>query len=567
MAENKTESQQSLEDKEQFTASMSDDDLKNQIDVWSRESQSVYSALIPIWEQNLQYYHGVQTGVELIGGRQSKAVENRIFMATETMIPIATSRLPDIEVRSGAEDEQSQIDAGELQDILGFHMERLRIQALAERFLRYMIVLRYGVFKVDWDSDQDDVDLRVIDPRRIRIPKFGRTVNELKFVLEDLELTYDQLVDFFGKDKAEKVRAEGVKKGVYSDDTATVTDETGQEKRQIRKATFAVREVWTNDFVVWRAGSIILDKKENPFYNFKNKKKNFFEQPRKPYIIKSLFETSESLIGDTDYIQQMISVQDNINNRKRQIENIIGKVANPPLLIDSDVMSEEQASSITNEEGLIIYGKDAASGTKIRFEAPGQVPNYVFLDLEGSRTQFDNIWGIHSTTRGEREGRETLGGRQLLRAADLGRIDLVARQLERALDEVGEWFTQLIKLFYTEKKSFSISGEDGTTFINNFTNKKVGEGVKPRLVAGSTLPKDEITQRQEAIQLWQLQAIGIRTLYKRLKMSNIPDAVDDFINTKSGAIFQQGGGGMGGGMGGQGFPPQAPPQQPLRPQI
>ena len=548
MAENKTTEQQSLEDKEQFTASMSDDDLNNQIDVWSKESQSVYSILIPIWEQNLRYYHGVQTGVGLIGGRQSKAVENRIFMATETMIPIATSRLPDIEVRSGAEDEQSQMDAGELQDILGFQMERLRIQALAEKFLRYMIVLRYGVFKVDWDADQDDVDLRVIDPRRIRIPKFGRTVNELKFVLEDLELTYDQLVDFFGKEKAEKVRAEGVKKGVYSDDTTTAQDNTGKQRRQIRKATFAVREVWTNDFVVWRAGDIILDKKENPFYNFKSKKKNFFEQPRKPYIIKSLFETSESLIGDTDYIQQMISVQDNINTRKRQIENIIGKVANPPLLIDSDVMSEEQASSITNEEGLIIYGKDAASGTKIRFEAPGQVPNYVFLDLEGSRTQFDNIWGIHSTTRGEREGRETLGGRQLLRAADLGRIDLVARQLERALDEVGEWFTQLIKLFYTEKKSFSISGEDGTTFINNFTNKKVGEGVKPRLVAGSTLPKDEITQRQEAIQLWQLQAIGIRTLYKRLKMSNIPDAVDDFINTKSGAIFQQAGGGMGGGM-------------------
>lgn len=559
---NKTTAQQSLEDKEQFKVSMSDDDLKNQIDVWEREAQTVYSALIPIWEQNLLYYHGIQTGVERIAGRQSRAVENRIFMATETMIPIATSRLPDIEVRSGAEDEQSQIDAGDLQDILGFHMERIRIQALAERFLRYMITLRYGVFKVDWNTEEDDVDLRVIDPRRIRIPKFGRTVNELAFILEDLELTYDQLVDFFGKKKAEKVREEGVKKGNFSTDSPTILNREGQQRRQIRKATFAVREVWTNDLVVWRAGSIILDKKENPFYNFKSKKKNFFEQPKKPYIIKSLFQTSESIIGDTDYIQQMISVQDNINTRKRQIEDIIAKVANPPLLIDSDTMSEEQASSITNEPGLILYGKDAAAGTKIRFEAPGQLPNYVFLDLEGSRTQFDNIWGIHSTTRGEREGRETLGGRQLLRAADLGRIDLVARQLERALDEVADWWTQLIKLFYTEKKSFSIAGEDGTRFIRNFTNKKVGRGVKLRLVAGSTLPKDEITQRQEAIQLWQMQAIGVRTLYKRLKMSNIPDAIDDFINTKSGAIFRQA---QGGGM--AALPQQGAVQQPLRPQV
>ncbi len=571
MAETKIEEQQSLEDKEQFTSQMSDDELKNQIDAWTRESQSVYSALIPIWEQNLLYYHGIQTEVERITGRQSRAVENRIFMATETMVPIATSRLPDIEVRSGDEDEQSQIDAGELQDIIGFHMERLKMQALAERFLRYMIILRYGVFKIDWNKDKDDVGLIVVDPRRVRIPKFGRTTHELKYILEDLELTYDQLVNFFGKDKAEKVRAEGPKKAVHFDDVSgklTRTDIQGNiQGQQIRRATFAVTEIWTNETVVWRAGSIILDKKENPFFDFNNKKRNFFETPQKPYVIKSLFHTTESLIGDTDYIQQMISVQDNVNTRKRQIENIIAKVANPPLLIDSDVMSEEQAANITNEEGLIIYGKDAAAGTKIRFETPGQVPNYMFLDLEGSRTQFDNIWGIHSTTRGEREGRETLGGRQLLRAADLGRIDLIARQLERALDEIAEYWTQLIKLFYTEKKSFSISGEDGTRFIQNFTGKKVGRGVKPRVVAGSTLPKDEITQRQEAIQLWQLGAIGIRTLYKRLKMSNVADAVDDFIQTKSGAIFRQAQGGGQPPAGGGALPEQGAVQPGVQQQV
>ena len=556
MVVDKKAAQKSLEEKEQFTIGMSDADLNNQIDVWERESKTVYDALITIWEQNLKYYKGVQTGVELIAGRQSKAVENRVFMAVETMIPIATSRLPDIEVRSGAEDEKSQMDANDLQDIIGYHMERIRIQALAERFLRYMIVLRYGVFKVDWEND--DVDLRVIDPRRIRIPKYGRTTLELKFILEDLELTYDDLVDFFGKEKANKVKADAPKSEINLD--------VDKDPHKVRKATFFVREAWTNDLVVWRAGNIILDKKENPFYNFKSKKKNFFEHPKKPYIIKSLFHTAESLIGDTDYIQQMISIQDNINIRKRQIEDIIAKVANPPLLVDSDKMSEEQASGITNEPGLILYGKDAAAGTKIRFEAPGQLPNYVFLDLEGSRTTFDNIWGIHSTTRGERQGRETLGGRQLLRAADLGRIDLVARQLERALDEVADWWTQLIKLFYTEKKSFSIAGQDGTRFINNFTNKQVGNGVKLRLIAGSTLPKDEITQRQEAIQLWQLKAIGIRTLFKRLKMTNIPDAMDDFILTQSGQIFRQAqGGGMGGGI--PGLVPQGGAQQPMRPQV
>ena len=534
--------EQTMLQKEQFTDKMKDEDLLTQIEEWVKESETYYTLLRPIVEQNLEYYHGIQTDVTSIRGKASRAIENRMFMAVETMIPIATSRLPDIEVRSGDEDEQSQMNANELQDIIGYQMERLNIQAKAEQFIRDMIIKRYGVFKINWDSD--DVDLIVRDPRKIRIPKFGRTNRDLAFLIEELEMSYNQLVDKFDKAKAEKVREENP----ISDDT--------EEKN--RKATFTILEVWTNDFVAWKAGSIILDKKPNPFFNFDGKKKNYFDTPKKPYVIKSLFETDESMIGDTDYIQQMISIQDNINTRKRQIEDVVAKVANTPLLIDSDTMSEEQAANITNEPGLIIYGKNAADGTKIRFEQPGQLPNDVFLDLEGSRSSFDNIWGIHSTTRGEREGKETLGGRQLLKAADLGRIDLIARQLERALDEVAGWFAQLIKLFYTEEKSFSIAGEDGTIFINNFTGERVASNVKLRVMAGSTLPKDEITQRQEAIELWQLKAIGIRTLYKRLKMSNVQAAVDDFIETQSGAIMQPKGGGQQPGLGQQMPPPMQP---------
>ena len=88
MAKNK---QESYIEEEKFTDSMSDEDLRTQIDAWELESQSVYQELITIWKHNLDYYKGNQTGVELIAGRQSKAVENRIFMAVETMIPFATS--------------------------------------------------------------------------------------------------------------------------------------------------------------------------------------------------------------------------------------------------------------------------------------------------------------------------------------------------------------------------------------------------------------------------------------------------------------------------------------------
>lgn len=500
-------------------------ELVKLINGWEQESEDFYNHLRRVWEENLEYYKGNQTDVGSIAGKRSKAVENRIWMGVETTIPIATSRLPDIEVVTEDTDEQSQMDAQDTQDILGFQMERLGMQEKAEYFVRHQLLKRFGVFKVGWNQEGDDVDIKVIDPKRLRFPKFGRSVNELAFILEELELSYPSLVSFFGEEKAKKVLANSYPKELES---------------KVRKKNFVVTEAWTNDFVAWKVGSIILDKKENPYFDFKNSKQNFFSEARKPYIIKSLFQTEESLVGETDYVQQVKPIQDNINIRKRQIEDIVAKVANPPLLVDSDVMSEEEAANISNEPGLLLYGKDAANASKLRFESPGQVPAYLFNDLEFSRKEFDNIWGLHSTTRGEREGRETATGRQLLRQADLGRIDLVARQLERALDEVAEYLVQLIKLFYTEERAVPILGADGQRLVKNFSNKKVGK-IRLTVRAGSTLPKDEVAIANMAKELWQLQGIGPKTLYKMLKLSNSQEAFDDFVSYKSGAYLQGGG--------------------------
>lgn len=509
---------------EKFDLKMSDAELLAQIQEWETEADDFYSQLKEIWKQNLAYYKGIQTGVEKIQGKLSRAVENRIFMAVETMIPIVTARLPEISVLSGTEDEAGQMDADDLQDILTYHLDRVGIQQLAERWVRDMILKRYGVFKVCWNKKENDVDLILVDPRRIRIPRFGKDVKSLAFIIEELEISYEQLLDYFGASVAKEV----IKNRQL---------DTSENKK--RTKTFLIKEVWTNNFVAWRYGNLILDKKRNPFWNFDDESENFLYSPCKPYIIKSLFETEESIIGDTDYIQQVIPIQDNINIRKRQIEDIINKVANPILLIDSEAMSEEQAANITNEPGFILYGSGAADGTKINFLNPGHLPNEAFLDLQNSRSEFDNIWGVHSTTRGQREGKETLGGRLLLKQADLGRIDLIARQLERALKEVAEWWTQLIKLYYDEDRSFSIAGEDGLRFIKNFSRRNIHPDIRLRVMAGSTLPKDEVSIHQEGITLWQLKAIGVRTLYKMLKLPNQAEAIDDFIQTHSGQILSQ----------------------------
>lgn len=529
-------------DQTEEIAGATDEQLVTLLNQWDRESESVYSVLRGVWLENILYYNGVQTEVQNIRGRRSKAVENRLFMAIETIIPIATARLPEVEVRPPADvqDEQALLDAQTTQDILSYHFENTRFQGKAEEWVRDMLVKRYGVFKVLWDKEKDDVDILRIDSRRIRIPKYGQTVRELAYVMEDLELQYETMVEMFGTAEADKIVTTAP--GRLNVGNMLVDDISGYNRRmQVRPTTYTVTEIWTNDYRIYRVPKqdYIVKKDRNPLYDFKNKKKNFFDKPSKPYVIEGLFATDESLIADTDYIQQTKFLQDNLNNRRRQTEDILSRTANPNLLIDSDVMSEEQAANITNDPGQILYGKDAASGTKIRFEAPGAISPGLFTDMQETRSAIDNIIGTHSTTRGEREGRETATGRQLLREGDLGRIDLIGRKLERAIDEIAEWWLQMMKMFYTEEKSFAIAGREGIRYITGFTGERIGQ-VKPRVKIGSTLKEDQAAITQKGIVLWQSKAIGIRTLYKMLGLPNMQDAIDDFVETQSGAILQQG---------------------------
>jgi len=511
--------------KEEVTPETKDDTLIQLIESWIQETNTSYEALKKIIERNILYVKGYQTDVEKIRGNNSKAVENRIFAGLETMVPIVTARLPDMLVTPSTDDELGFKKADEIERVLAHHYHRVGIQELSERFVRDLISKRFGVFKIVWDSTTDDLGLKVIDPRRIRIPLFGSSVNELPFLIEELELSYTSLEELFGQETANKILKEV---GVVESDLKK------------RKHTFTIHEIWTNEARIWYTKGTILKKEQNPFYDFKGSNNHFFA-PQKPYIIKSLFQTEESLIGDTDLITQVIPVQDNINKRKRQIENLAAKIANPPLLIDSDVMDEETASGITNEEGAILYGKDVAQPGKVRFENPGQLPGYLFDDLLSSRGEFDNIFGTHSSTRGEKTNAKTLGQDVLSRQGDLGRIDLVARQLERAIGEIANYWVQVMKVMYDDKKVFRILGDEGFSLIE-FDKSSIEEGVQVIVKAGTALPRDEVSIRNEALQLIQLGVLDPITLYEKLKFPNPQKTFERLSKFRTGQLFQEAGG-------------------------
>ena len=489
---------------------------------WLAESEPFHQELEGIWKTNEAYYLGNQTEIERVPAFSSDAVQNHEFMGVETVVPIITSNTPQFLGSPVNEDELSATMADSVEKILGIRYEEGDFRSKIEQAVRHMIIYRYGVLKPFWNEYIDDWDVKAVHPRRLYFPRYGSRVEDVR-MCEKIDMDFDEIEALWGAEALAKVKQ-------YS--------ESQPEDRDKVSRTAQVWEFWTNDFVFWKCGPHILAKQLNPYFDFEghvdNKLSlegteieqtlfnNHFRRPLKPYIILSAFRLGNSLVGQTDLITQSRPIQDIINVTLRSVINSAQRMGNPAWMIDSSVMTREEAENqITNEPGLILLGTDAANPARVRRDAPPPIPNYIINLLNSAQSAFDNIFGTHSTTRGERREPETLGGRLLLKQADLGRIDLLVREVERGVAELGNWGVQMMRMYYDKERTFKIYGQDGLKFITVSKHLEgIGAGIQMIVKSGSTLPTDEVSRRNEALQLYQLGALDPISLYERLKWPN-----------------------------------------------
>ena len=499
----------------------SDEDLIKVANDWKKESGEYHDELKKIGEINEKVYKGNQTKKSLIPSDMSDAVQNHVFMGIETIVPIITANAPQFIVEPPEESDLSIQYANSIQKVLGIIYEEQDVRTKGEMLMRHMLIYRFGAWKPFYNKNKECVDVKWVRPQRLYFPKVSY---ELPYMMEKVDITSDEFIAEYTEEKFKKFL---INRGEEPDDIKKV------------QGLYTVWEITTPKITFINSGNFIVDKKENPTYDFTNKEKNFFKEARIPYILASAFRLGNEPVGETDLVQQVIPIQDVINVTNRLIINNATKTGNAQWLIDSSVMSEEEArTKITNSPGLIVYGSEVANVNKVRRDSPPPLPNYIpELKMMAERA-FDNIFGTHATTRGERGESETLGGRQLLKQSDYGRIDLLVREYERCVSDLGNWFVQLIKMHYNKKKVYRSYGESGTEFAA-IEDSMVEQGIKVLIKSGTTLPTDEMTKRREAIELWSMGALDAQTLYERLKFPNPAEAAQRLLAWKQGQLAME----------------------------
>lgn len=241
-------------------------------------------------------------------------------------------------------------------------------------------------------------------------------------------------------------------------------------------------------------GSTPVSQPVNP-PNYKPYLFNYFDNPRKPYIYGTIFNSENSPIGVTDMITLASDLQKGVDKRKMDIDENC-ELANGVLKVDASVMGKSDAQRIRFETKGIIWGKGVKDG--VTRETGQTLPQMVFDDMQDSRNEIDNIMAATSAFKGDREGQETKAGRLALIQQSYLRLNELVQVVDFISGEIFSWGMQLSKTRYTEYHYAKWMGKEGAREVIELIQDDFENGSEVTIIAGKTLPVDDEFKYEQA---------------------------------------------------------------------
>lgn len=561
-------------------------DLKRQ---WQKDYTQYYGDVEPSQKLAFEYWIGKQKADDevLTSTTSTPLVDNLIFEAIETFLPIATRANPDPLVQSDPS-PVAQKAAGDIKSALVFEADRQKLKTKLANTLRNWLIYRVGVVKFIWDAELGRIKTEVINPKRMIFDKDGH---------------WDENCEFTGEYIGEK------KNAIASDLMVLFPKKKGDiliEAGQKMGTKIEYIEWWyKNTDVFFTMKDVVLGKFKNPHWNYDGvtsgepdedgedpedtevEGKNHLAKVSSPYRGLAIFSTGLQPHDETSLILQNIPIQDMINRRWNQQEANI-KSMNNGLAVNGAYFTEEQASqaATARKKGIAIRipmqpGQDLRGAIDTLPAQP--IPDQVFEMQKDGRAELRNIFGTSGSSAQGVASQDTVRGKILVNQLDSSRIGGgITERLEQLADAIYNYWVQMMFVHWTEEQAINAIGVTGGAELVNIKNtlflslKTLNITVKE----GSLIPKDPLTQRNEAMDLWSANAIDPRTLFTKLgygdpnesakqlilwqlvqKGALPPEAyIPDFQVPEAVALAQQGTGGPAVNPIGPNTPP-APPDQ------
>lgn len=504
----------------EFKSSMSDSEIQKLTRLWRERHYSYIKDIETQQKDNYNYWIGKHYNDLQTAGAKKPLVDNLLFEAVETFLPIATRGNPEaiVEIVGSSEDdaqteEQKQKLVGAVQCALKDKADTLHLRMKLKAITRHWILNLLGSAKVVWNTKKNDVDLIVVNPTNLIVdPHAEITVaGQYKgdYIGEKKKLSARKLTQLFPEKKA--IIAEKASGAMGT-------------KLQII-------EWWTPDDVFFTLEEEVLGSFKHPHWNYDGdgvEGKNHFEEREIPYVCLSVFNLGKRPHDETSLMTQNVSLQDLINRRYQQIDKNVDS-QNQGIVLSGKYFTKEQAAEAATQlsRGNPLWVPEGdISQAYVRDTAPA-LPGTVFEHLNDARNELRNIFGTSGSTPEALEGQKTVRGKIMINQLDASRIGGgVTEYIELLAETINNWWLQMMYVYYTETHRFpSDMGDEITTLINTDLIHKLKVTIKE----GSLIPKDPLTKRNEAMDLWSAQAIDPISLYEALDFPNPKEAAKKLL--------------------------------------
>lgn len=512
---------------DEYSSKFGDEEIKNLIANWKAKYSVYYSDIEPQQKLSYNYWIGKQKTdtMEQLDGHDT--VDNRMFNAIETFLPIATRANPDPLVKADTSPE-GLILAKNLKNALVDWADKGKLRMTLKKGVRHWTLDKLGIWKMTYSTLKDEIECKSVRPKNMKFDPDGywdeAGIFHGDWLSEDKKMTASTLKDMFPKFEKE-IRA--LAKG--------------------KMGTKLTLEEWwykgTDIFYV--VDQTIFGKFKNPNWNYDGEIKRLNPdtqeevvtkvigrnhefgtgQPMFPYVGLSVFSIDDQPHDNTSLIIQNVPMQDLVNKRIRQIDKNADSQNNGAVL-SGDYYTKEQAAEATTflRRGGSVWqpSGDPAKGF-LRTAAPALAGD-VYQQLNDARAQLDGIFGISGSTPEGIQDEDTVRGKIMVSQQDGSRIGGgVTEYIEQCADTIYNFVVQFMFVYYDEPHYISAMGQNGAAEMIAIRNSDFTMDVNVTVKEGSLIPKDPLTERNEAMDLWTAQAIGLPELYSRL---DFPDPME-----------------------------------------
>lgn len=523
---------------EEYESSMSDVEIIELTTQWKWAYRAYYQPIEETQKLSFDYWigkHRIEGESQLqssTGKTNANIVDNLLFEAIETFLPIATRANPEPLVTSDPS-ELGQRLAKDVQIALIHEADTQKLRRKLAKGVRQWVIRRIGVWKISWDPITKSIRTDVINPMRMGFDPDGFMdeggIFKGEWLFEKKKHTADKLAEMFPKKKEFIIKAAQGKMGT---------------KLEYYEWWYCGTDVF------YTLGNHVLGKYKNPNWNYDGEMEdidretgepvksfiqgtNHLKEPTAPYVFLSVFSTGQQPHDETSLILQNISNQDRVNRRNAQIDKNVDSMNNG-MVVSGRSFTEEQASQAAAalRRGIAIRVPDGDVNTAVsRFPAP-PLPKDIFVDRDDARNELRNIFGTSGSTPQGTEQQDTVRGKIMVNQMDTSRIGGgVTEWIEQIADTIYNMWVQFMFVYYDEEHYIISAGVNGGTELITLKNDRFPfvKSLSITVKEGSLIPKDPLTQRNEAIDLWSANAIDPLSFYKKLDFPDPAQATQQLI--------------------------------------